>query len=140
MNGPTLKTIREFVGLTVADVAEHCGVDARTAHRWEEPGSPWPPPTEAVAYVSAALAWLWQSAASLEELQGVVGEWPEIFGESAETLTLKRYPSEEAYLAGAGNEIEWSLNVYTRMQGFALVTQQIKGKKAVINWTQPDDE
>lgn len=128
MHSAEFRTIREFVGLTAADVATHCGVEVSVVREWEEPGQQ--PSPEAAVYVYSALLYFNEYA---EYVLDVSARWRSIF-EQPLIFELELYPNQESYGRGAGSRHDWPESVYTRLQGY-IFALTVGRAKCSIYWS-----
>lgn len=128
MHSAEFRTIREFVGLTAADVATHCGVEVSEVQQWERPGQQ--PSPEAAMYVYSALLYFNEYA---EYVLDISARWRSIF-EQRLVFELEMFPNQESYGRGAGARHDWPENVYTRLQGY-LFALTIGRANSSIYWS-----
>lgn len=81
------RAIRESIGLSLHDVAQACGVQERTARRWEAPGYNDPPED----------AWSWLSSMENRYQDGVSAAIDAVKKSGAKIVSISYYRSQEEY-------------------------------------------
>lgn len=94
MTKARFRAIRESIGLSLRDVAQLCGVQERTARRWEAPGYN-DPPEDA-----------WDALAMMERRyqDGVSGAIDAVKQSGAKIVSISYYRSQEEYDAFGRDE------------------------------------
>ena len=81
------RATRESLGLSLHDVAQACGVQERTARRWEAPGYNDPPED----------AWEWLDDMEMSFMEGVEAAVDAVHASAARVVSLSYYRSQEEY-------------------------------------------
>lgn len=97
MTPTTFKSLREGLGLTSAEVAQHLDVDVRTAQRWE---STHPPSLDAVRWIQVLVEKFSDTKEmTLEKFYEMVATQG-----NPDVVPLVRYQSRESYVRVHGDE------------------------------------
>ena len=135
MNKATVRTLREFLGLSVQNIADGAGVNPRTVQRWEavRPPEESDIPTSVEAYLAQVLDWFQTSAdAILDEID----EYEEEHGRLPKVVNLSRYINDES-AARAGLEVPASC--HAALQGYIMALLRADGVAVEVDWVRPEE-
>lgn len=134
MHKATVRTLREFLGLTVADVAARAGVNPRTVQRWEavKPPAESDIPDDIRNWLYSLLEWFNTTVDTvLGEVERQEGEQ----GGAPEVTNLSRYISD-ASAKRAGLDVP--ATCHAALQGYILATLAAEGYAVEVSWITPE--
>lgn len=123
-NKAGFRALRELVGLSQPDIADHFGVQTRSVRRWEHPGTPWGAPDD-----------VWEWLESVAEMQVELVTTAIAAAEGKEAVQLTYWRSQAQYDA-LGREP----GPYTVANANArLVAWMLSSLGVEVSFVYPDD-